>query len=265
MFVSQDILDVRFVSSSHYCGLRGNGLDKRCLSGLCNNQPIDDKLPIQSRDFEGDIMGLIRKQMGMAFLLFVAVISVTLPAYGFAQSAYPCQGIWNGTIGPGTGTVSVLGSNHQISASSVVTGTFEGDTTHGSWVGTISTNYTLPDMNQKGQVSSSVTGAYVMNIVNGTVTGTSTIPLLGQFSGQLTIAFRGQEAQTGELTGTWTGTLTVTQVTYMGMAFGVNIVAPGSGQFTGTEQSAVPEFGGAAVVVFSALVTSLYHLKRRRK
>lgn len=199
------------------------------------------------------------------FLLFVAVASATLLAYASAQSAYACTGSWNGTIGPGTGTVSVLGSNHQITTSSIVTGTFDGDTTHGSWVGTVSTNYTVPDMNQNGQFSSAVTGTYVMNVVNGTVTGTSTIPLTGQFSGQLTITFQGQESQTGELTGTWTGTLTVTQVTYNGMALDANISAPGSGQLTGTAQSPVPEFSGVAVVAFSALAASVYLLKRRRK
>ncbi len=201
----------------------------------------------------------------MMFLLFVAVASATLLAYASAQSAYACTGSWNGTIGPGTGTVSVLGSNHQITTSSIVTGTFDGDTTHGSWVGTVSTNYTVPDMNQNGQFSSAVTGTYVMNVVNGTVTGTSTIPLTGQFSGQLTITFQGQESQTGELTGTWTGTLTVTQVTYNGMALDANISAPGSGQLTGTAQSPVPEFSGVAVVAFSALAASVYLLKRRRK
>ena len=210
-------------------------------------------------------MGLIRRQMGIAFLLFVAVILLTLPVYASAQSAYTCTGSWNGTIGPGTGTVSVLGSSHPITTNSVVTGTFEGDTTHGSWVGTVSTNYAVPDMNQNGQFSSTITGTYVMNVVNGTVTGTSTIPLTGQFNGQLTITFQGQESQTGELTGTWTGTLTVTQVTYMGEALGANISAPGSGQLTGTAQTPVPEFSGVAVVVFSALAASVHLLKRRHR
>jgi hypothetical protein len=209
-------------------------------------------------------MNLIRKKC-VAFLLFVVVILVALPAYASAQSAFPCKGTWNGTMGPGTGTVSVLGSNHKLTTNSIVSGTFDGDTTHGSWVGTISTNYTVPDMGQKGEVSNSITGTYVMNVVNGAVTGTSSIPLTGQFSGQLTITFQGQESQTGQLTGTWTGTLTVTQVTYMGMGLGANISAPGSGQFTGTAQSTVPEFSGVAVVAFSALATSLYLLNRRRK
>jgi hypothetical protein len=203
--------------------------------------------------------------MGMAFLVFVAVALVTLPAYVSAQSAYPFTGSWNGTIGPGTGTISALGSDHQITTSSIVTGTFDGDTTHGSWVGTVSTNYTVPDMSQSGQVSNAVNGTYVMSVVNGTVTGSSSIPLAGQFSGQLTIAFQGQESRTGEVTGTWAGALTVTQVNYEGMALAANISAPGSGQLTATAQSPVPEFSGVAVVAFAALATSLYLLKRRGK
>ena len=141
-------------------------------------------------------------------------------------------------MGPGAGTVSVLGMNQKITTNSIVTGTFDGDTTHGSLVGTISTNYTVPNLNQKGQVSNTITGTYAMSVAaNRTVTGTSTIPLTGGFSGQITITFKGQLSQTGALTGTWTGTLTVTQVTYMGMALGANIASPGSGQFTGTTQS----------------------------
>jgi hypothetical protein len=210
-------------------------------------------------------MGLIRGQMGVAFLLSVAVMLVALPAYASAQSAYPCKGTWTGTVGPGKGTVSVLFANHKINTNSIVSGTFDGDTTHGSWVGTITTNFTVPDLGTKGQVSSAITGPYVMNIVNGVVTGTSTIPLTGGFSGQLKITLQGQESQTGGLTGTWTATLTVTQVTYEGMALGANITAPGSGQFAGTVQSTVPEFGGVAVVAFSALAASLYVLKRRRR
>ena len=210
-------------------------------------------------------MRLIRKQTSIKILVYLAILFVSLPTSAFAQSAYPCSGTWNGTIGPGTGTVSVLGSNHQITTSSVVTGTFDGDTTNGSWVGTVTTNYTVPDMSQNGQVSNSVTGTYVMNVVNGTVTGTSTISLTGELSGQLTITFQGQESPTGQLTGTWTGTLTVTQVTYMGMALGANIAAPASGQFTGIAQTPVPEFSGIAIVAFSALAMSLCLLKRRRK
>jgi len=208
---------------------------------------------------------LIRKQMSVAFLLFAAVVLMSLPACASAESASPCKGTWNGTIGPGTGTVTVLGSNHKLTTNSIVTGTFDGDTSHGSWVGTISTNYTVPDMGQNGQVSNTITGTYVMNVVNGAVTGTSTIPLTGQFSGQLSITFQGQESSTGQLTGTWTGTLMVTQVTYMGMGLSANISAPGSGQFTGTAQSTVPEFSGVAAVALIALATSLYLLKRRRK
>ena len=203
--------------------------------------------------------------MSVAFLLFAAVVLVSLPACASAESASPCKGTWNGTIGPGTGTVTVLGSNHKLTTNSIVTGTFDGDTSHGSWVGTISTNYTVPDMGQNGQVSNTITGTYVMNVVNGAVTGTSTIPLTGQFSGQLSITFQGQESSTGQLTGTWTGTLMVTQVTYMGMGLSANISAPGSGQFTGTAQSTVPEFSGVAAVALIALATSLYLLKRRRK
>jgi hypothetical protein len=183
------------------------------------------------------MMSLIRKKMVVAFLLFVAVVLVSLPAYASAQAASPCKGTWNGTMGPGTGTVSVLGSNHKLTTNSIVSGTFDGDTTHGSVAGTISTNYTVPDMGQKGTVSNPITGTYVMSVAaNGTVTGTATIPLTGQFTGQINITFQGQ-SQAGQLTGTWTGTLTVTQVTYMGMGLGANISAPGSGQFTGTAQS----------------------------
>jgi len=200
------------------------------------------------------------------FLLFLAVILVTVPAYASAQSASPCTGTWTGTMGPGTGTVNVAFTNHNIMTNSIVTGTFSGDITHGNWVGTISTNYTVPDMSTKGQVSSAITGTYVMSVSSsGAVVGTSTIPLTGGFSGQIKLTFQGQESSTGQLTGTWMGTLTVTQVTYEGLPLSANISAPGSGQFTGTAGSAVPEFSGIAVVGFSALAASLYLLRRKRE
>jgi len=200
------------------------------------------------------------------FLLFLAVILVTVPAYASAQSASPCTGTWTGTMGPGTGTVNVAFTNHNIETNSIVIGTFSGDTTHGNWVGTISTNYTVPDMSTKGQVSSAITGTYVMSVSSsGAVTGTSTIPLTGGFTGQIKLSFQGQESSTGRLTGTWTGTLTVTQVTYEGLPLSANISAPGSGQFTGTAQSPVPEFTGAAVVAISALAASLCLLRRKRE
>jgi len=210
-------------------------------------------------------MGLIRRQIGVVFLAFVALALVTLPVHVSAQSAYPFTGSWNGTIGPGSGTISALGSDHQITTSSIVTGTFNGDTTHGSWVGTVNTNYTVPDMSQSGQVSNAVTGNYTMSVANGIVTGSTSIPLTGQFSGQLTIAFQGQESPTGEVTGTWAGALTLTQVNYEGMALSANISEQGSGQLTGTTQSPTPEFSGVAVIAFVTLATSLYLLKRRRK
>ena len=210
-------------------------------------------------------MSVIPKRMGVMFLLFLAVILVTVPAYASAQSASPCTGTWTGTMGPGTGTVNVAFTNHNIETNSIVTGTFSGDTTHGNWVGTISTNYTVPDMSTKGQVSSAITGTYVMSVSSsGAVTGTSTIPLTGGFTGQIKLSFQGQESSTGRLTGTWTGTLTVTQVTYEGLPLSTNISAPGSGQFAGTA-SAVPEFTGAAVVAISALAASLCLLRRKRE
>ena len=213
------------------------------------------------------MMGLIQKQrMGMTFLLLIAVVLVGAPAYVSAQSAIPCKGTWDGTFEPGTGTVSVFYANHKINTSSIMSGTFSGDTTHGNWGGNLSTNYTVPDMSTKGQVSSTIAGNYVMTIgPSGAVSGTANIPLTGGFSGQITLAFQGQQSQTGGLSGTWTGTLTVTQVTYSGLPLSANITAPGSGQFTGTAQSAVPEFGGVTVVLFSALMASVYLLKRRHE
>ena len=178
-----------------------------------------------------------RPAMNLKVLLFATFALLALPSYASAQTASPCKGTWNGTVGPGSGTVSVLGSNQQIATNSIVTGTFTGDTTHGTLTGTMVTTYTVPGMGQKGQVTGTLTGTYVMSIaLNGTITGTATIPLTGQFGGQFKFTIHGQESQS-QLTGTWTGTLTVTQVTYMGMPLGANIVAPGSGQFTGTVQT----------------------------
>jgi hypothetical protein len=192
------------------------------------------------------------------------VTSVTLPTNTSAQTVYPCKGSWNGTLGPGSGTISVLGMNQQITTNSIVTGTFDGDTTHGNWLGTVNTNYTVPGVNQKGQLSSTIAGSYTMKITNGTVTGTSTIPLTGQITGELKITFQGHESKTGQLTGTWTATLTITKVTYSGSTLNSNISAPGSGQFAGTVQKADP-VSNVGVAALSALAASVYILKRVRQ
>lgn len=183
------------------------------------------------------------RQMSMTFLLFVAVVLVaTLPAHASAQSASPCSGTWSGTIGPGTGTVNVFFTNHNIKTSSTVSGTFSGDTTSGSLAGKMTTSYSVPDLGQSGQASGSVTGTYTMSISSsGAVTGIGTLPLSSGFTGQFTMTIQGQESSTGQLTGTWTGTLTVTQVSSSGMTYSANITAPGSGQIAGTVQQSTSQ------------------------
>jgi len=179
-----------------------------------------------------------KRQIPVTFLLFVAIILVaTLPAALSQSTAYPCAGTWNGNLGPSTGTINVLGTEHKITTISTVTGTFDGDTTHGNILGKVSTNYTVPDMAQNGHTEGDIKGTYTMSIdASGTITGTITIPLTGNFGGQVTITLQGQESQTGQLAGTWTGTMTVTSVPYSGFSIGANIVAQGSGEFAGTEQ-----------------------------
>ena len=191
------------------------------------------------------------RRMAMAFFLFVVVVLVASSPVQLS-AASPCSGTWTGTIGPGTGTVNVLFANHNIKTSSTVSGTFNGDTTAGSLAGTMATTYSVPDMGTNGQVSSSVTGTYTMSIgSSGAVTGTGTIPLTGGFTGQFKMTLQGQESPTGQLTGTWMGTLTVTQVTYQGMALGANITAPGSGQFTGTVQQSSSQTATTAMTTSS--------------
>jgi hypothetical protein len=115
-----------------------------------------------------------------------------------------------------------------------VNGTFDGDTTHGNLSGTVIINYREPGIGY-GQVSSATTGSYVMSVAaNGTVTGSATVPFMGQLGGQMRITFLGKESQSGELTGTWTGMLTVTKIIFQSTSYDASITVPGSGQFTGT-------------------------------
>ena len=179
------------------------------------------------------MMALTRKPAGVIFLLF-AVTFLTLPTYISAQSPNPCNGSWNGTVGPGTGTISRHGVSSPIITSSMVTGTFTGDTNHGNLIGTVNTNYTEPGITN-GQISSSMAGSYVMSIsANGAVTGSGIIPLTGQLAGQMKITFQGQKSPSNELTGTWTGTLTVSKIISQSISYDASITSPGSGQFTGT-------------------------------
>jgi len=220
-------------------------------------------------------MGVIpNRRMAMAFLLFVVVVLVASSPVELS-AASPVNGTWSGTVGPGTGTVNTPLGTQKITTSSTVKGTFSGDTGSGSLAGTMTTSYSVPALFQSGTATGSLTGTYTMSIgPSGAVTGAGTIPLSGGFTGQFTLTLSGQESSTGQLTGTWTGTLTVTQVSGGGCsACAANITAPGSGQIAGTVQQSssqttsatTPEFPSNLPLLLAGLLMALGIIATRRR
>jgi hypothetical protein len=171
-------------------------------------------------------------------ILLTTVLLLAVVATGFGNSAqaagqvYPVSGTLNGTM---SGKGTILGFV-PVSATSKITGTFTGDTSHGDLAATHDSAYDVPSMSAKGTVTGDVKGQYNLSIdSSGVITGDGTVPFTGDVIGELKLQIQGQESATGDVKGTWTGVLTITGFMYKGSIVNPDLKLQGGGDFEGKE------------------------------
>jgi hypothetical protein len=179
----------------------------------------------------------------VATLFLAAMLLFSLgsnPAIASSQ-IYPAKGTWKGTLS-GNGTAG--GSPITIYANA--NGTFDGDTSHGLWIGTYVAKYEVLLVNIKGQFVAEIKGEYNMKIDDsGVISGDGTAQVTGVTGvpmGEMKLKIQGTEAKSGDLKGTFSGTVTITQFDDQQAKRHVTgvIKAPVSGDFEGKEQRPGP-------------------------
>lgn len=149
-----------------------------------------------------------------------------------ASQVYPARGTWKAAFA-GNGTAG--GSPIAISAN--MTGTFDGDTSHGLWVGTYVGKYSVFIVGFRGQDVGEIKGEYNMKIDDSVVSGDVTARVTGLLTGDAKLTIQG-ESKSGDVKGALRGTLTVTQYVHEKRERDVGGAAnvPVSGEFEGTAQ-----------------------------
>ena len=187
---------------------------------------------------------LTSKSVLLVLILFSAAALFLSPGCNSAiadSQTYPAKGTWKGTS---TGNGTAGGSPITIYAQG--NGTFEGDTSHGLWTGTYVGKYEVSIVGLKGQFVGEVKGEYNMKIDDsGVISGDGTAQLIGVKGapmGEMKLRIQGTEAKSGDLTGTFNGTVVITQFDDQQTKRHVTGVvnAPVSGDFEGKEQRPAP-------------------------
>lgn len=180
---------------------------------------------------------IVQPQKGLRASLFLTVILtiLTLIAQGsyvaLAAEPIPVTGTWNGII---SGTTPVQKSSLTIEFDTVVSGTFEGDTSSGDWKGEYNTNYTVSPVGIKEEDTGTVMGGYIVTIDDsGAISGEGVAEISGALTGTLTFDIKGQKSESGEITGTWNGILTSETLNYGGTPVAIDAKFDGSGEFNG--------------------------------
>lgn len=153
-----------------------------------------------------------------------------------ASQAYPASGTWKAAFA-GNGTAG--GSPIAISAN--MTGTFDGDTSQGLWLGTYVGKYSVFIVGFRGQDVGEIKGEYNMKIDDSVVSGDVTAKVTGLLTGDAKLTIQG-ESKSGDLKGVLHGTLTVTQYVHDKRERDVGGAAnvPVSGEFEGKVQKPTP-------------------------
>jgi hypothetical protein len=150
-----------------------------------------------------------------------------------ASQVYPVTGTWNGNM-TGTGTYFAV----KITVTLTFDGTFEGNTQQGVWKGTYDASYEAPAVSIKGQEVGPVDSKYTMSVDDsGVVSGQVTQSIEGIVTGELELKLQGTESESGDVKGTWSGTLTVSQVKYKNQMLTLDkkMAMEGTGSFQGKE------------------------------
>lgn len=169
-------------------------------------------------------------------LFLIAILTIlTLISQGsniaLATEPIPITGTWNGII---SGTTPVQKSSLTIDFDSVVSGTFEGDTSSGDWKGEFNTNYTVSPVGVKEEDTGIILGGYIVTVDDsGTISGEGVAEISGALTGTLTFDIKGQKSESGEITGTWSGILTSETLNYGGTPVAIDAKFDASGEFNG--------------------------------
>lgn len=172
--------------------------------------------------------------------LFIIIVLTILAWIGqgvntaSAAEPVPVTGTWNGVI---TGVTPVQGSSLKIEFDSVVSGTFDGDTSIGDWKGELNSNYTVKPVGVEGEDKGDVLGGYTVTIdESGTITGGGVAEISGVLTGMLQFDIQGQLSESGEISGTWEGALTSEALNYGGTPVAIDANFDASGEFKGKTQ-----------------------------
>ena len=177
---------------------------------------------------------------GLRTALFMIIVLTILAWIGqgvntaSAAEPVPVTGTWNGVI---TGVTPVQGSEMKIEFDSVVSGTFDGDTSIGDWKGELDSNYTVKPVGVEGEDKGDILGGYTVTIdESGTISGDGVAEISGVLVGMLQFDIQGQLSESGEISGTWKGTLTSEALNYGGTPVAIDANFDASGEFKGKVQ-----------------------------
>lgn len=171
--------------------------------------------------------------------IIILLIVMTWIGYGLnttsAAEPIPIAGTWNGAL---TGTTSVQESSLKIQFDTVLSGTFEGDTSNGDWRGEYNSNYTVSPNGIEEKDIGTVIGGYIVTIDNsGAMSGEGVAEISGALTGSLTFEIQGQKTESGKITGTWNGILTINSLDYGGTPVAIDTKFDASGEFNGKTQA----------------------------
>lgn len=176
------------------------------------------------------------KLIFLVVILATAIASVGLrdnSAYA-AEPASPVTGTWSGTIS-GEGPLDTF---YELKFDANISGTFEGDTSGGEWVGKFYSNYTVFPVHAKGEDTGNVTGSYTVTIDDsGLIAGEGRVEVSGVLTGELEFTIEGVKSESGYVSGTWNGFLTSQSLSYGGTPVKIDVKLGASGEFEGKVKS----------------------------
>jgi hypothetical protein len=182
----------------------------------------------------------VKKGLTAALFMIIVITVLSWIGQGFntvsAAETIPISGTWNGVI---SGTTPVKSSSLKIEFQATVSGTFDGDTSIGDWKGELDSNYTVTPVGVEGEDKGDVLGGYTITVDDsGTISGGGVTEISGVLTGTLQFDIQGELSESGEISGTWTGTLTSETLNYGGTPVAIDANFDASGEFKG---EAVPK------------------------
>jgi hypothetical protein len=168
-------------------------------------------------------------------LLLLALIHVNLNynPVSAVKEIYPVSGTWNGSMGE---PATISWQEYEVVFFTNMSGTFDGDTSGGDWLGEYETNFQVLAVNIEGKDVGPVDGDYDVTIdESGVISGDGSMEITGVLTGNTEFEVQGLESELGEVKGTWSGTLNAKELLYEGKVIPLNTNIEVSGEFEGME------------------------------